>query len=96
MAERIPSDAVREQRTAILDAARRHRADNVRIFGSVATGSDTAHSDIDLIVTFEPFATLFDLVELEDELESITGFSVDVISDKAVRVPVVAQHARPL
>lgn len=80
----------------MLVAARRHRADNLRVFGSVASGLDTSDSDIDILVTFEPHANLLDLVELQDELENLTGFPVDVVSDRAQRSTFVAAGARPL
>lgn len=79
-----------------IEAARKHRAHNVRVFGSTSTGHDTRDSDIDLLVTFEPHASLLDLADLEDELTAITGFPIDVISDRAQRVEVVAARARPL
>src|SRR5690606_16780627 len=44
------SKLILERRSALLDAAARHGASNVRVFGSVARGSDRPDSDIDLLV----------------------------------------------
>ena len=38
-----------------------HRAVNARVFGSVAHGSDTEKSDLDILVDTTPDTTLFDL-----------------------------------
>ncbi|MFZ5625602.1 MAG: nucleotidyltransferase family protein [Actinomycetota bacterium] len=54
--ERVRRDDVRAlieaNRTAIRDAALRHKGRSVAIFGSVARGEATADSDIDFLVDF--------------------------------------------
>lgn len=49
------------------------------VFGSVARGDDGEESDIDFLVEFEKDSSLFDLLHLQDELESMLGCSVDVV-----------------
>jgi predicted nucleotidyltransferase len=71
---------VEANRDEIKSAAARHRGKAVAIFGSVARGHETAASDIDFLVEFEPGSSLFDLADLEDELASILGKRVDVVS----------------
>jgi predicted nucleotidyltransferase len=48
------------------------------VFGSVARGEDTENSDLGLIVAFRPGARR-DLVGISDELEALTGLTVDVV-----------------
>jgi len=67
-------------RAEINEVAARHRGRRVRLFGSVARGDDTATSDIDLLVDFEPGSSLFDLYRLTSELEELLGQPVDVVS----------------
>jgi predicted nucleotidyltransferase len=43
-------DLRHERRAAILDAARRHGARSIRVYGSVARGQATDNSDLDLLV----------------------------------------------
>jgi uncharacterized protein len=74
-----------ERRGLVLDAAARHRASNVRVFGSVARGVDTEESDIDLLVDFAPGTGLFDLLGLERELREALGVKVDVGSPSSLR-----------
>ena len=58
-------------------------ADTVRVFGSMIRGHDTPDSDVDLLVTLSPHASLFDLAGFRQEAELIIGFPVDVIPDDA-------------
>ncbi|MCX5811227.1 MAG: nucleotidyltransferase domain-containing protein [Proteobacteria bacterium] len=44
---------VREKRAVILDTAKRHGAQNLRIFGSVARGDFDEKSDLDFLVEME-------------------------------------------
>jgi uncharacterized protein len=69
----------------VLAAAAGNRAGNVRVFGSVARGTDGPGSDVDLLVTFDRGATLFDQAGLIADLEELLGRSVDVVSDRALR-----------
>jgi len=64
----------------VSELARRHRARSVSVFGSVARGEETAASDIDFLVEFEPGSSLFDLLRLEDALAGLFDRSVDVVS----------------
>ena len=59
---------------------RRHRGRSVAVFGSVARGDETAASDIDFLVDFEPGSSLFDLMHISEELEQLLGVPVDVVS----------------
>jgi len=68
------------RRQEIHAAVARHGGRRVRLFGSVARGDETAGSDIDLLVDFEPGSSLFDLQRLADELQTLLGQAVDVIS----------------
>jgi predicted nucleotidyltransferase len=81
-AESQPSlrDRLVARRHEIQAAVVRHRGRRVRLIGSVARGDDTAASDIDLLVDFEPDSSLFDLERLTRELEALLGRRVDVIS----------------
>lgn len=65
----------------IRDIAGEHGASNVRLFGSVARGEDTDHSDVDLLVTLEAGRTLFDLARMRSRLETLLGSPVDVVPD---------------
>ncbi|MCA9181141.1 MAG: nucleotidyltransferase family protein, partial [Planctomycetales bacterium] len=67
-------------RSAVREAVSRFRTTNPRVFGSVLHGTDLDGSDIDLLVDALPGATLFDLGGLQDELESLLGLHVDLLT----------------
>ncbi len=69
----------------MLQAAARHGASNVRVFGSVARGDAQPDSDIDLLIDVEPSRSLFDLAALFMDLRDILGVSVDLVEAAALR-----------
>ena len=94
-----PSTALKHKRQAVLDAVGRSRAVNPRVFGSVAHGTDHEGGDLDLLVDPLPGATLFDLGELQVELEELLGVPVDLLTpgDLPTRFrDQVLAEARPL
>lgn len=64
----------------------RFRVKDLGVFGSVAREQQTVSSDIDVLVDFEPNASLFDLSGLGLFLEEKLGQRVDVIPRRALRV----------
>ena len=94
-----PSQAVALHRDALLDITRRHGVFNVRIFGSVARGEDTDKSDVDLLVDAPRGTTYFDLVDIQDEAEKLTGVRFDVCTPQCLSERLrdkVLQAAKPL
>ena len=67
-----------EKRAAILDAARRHGARSIRVYGSVARGQATDGSDLDLLVEWDSDRSLLDVVGLKQDLEDLLGVTVDI------------------
>jgi len=56
------------------------------LFGSILRGNDGKDSDVDLLVTFDPEAewSLFDFVELQEELSGLFGRKVDLVSRRGL------------
>ena len=71
-------------RDRILDAARRHGATRVRLFGSVARDEADGGSDVDFVVRFEPGRSLLDQGGLLMDLRELLGVEVDVVSEGAL------------
>jgi predicted nucleotidyltransferase len=94
-----PSVVLDMKRSAVREAASRFRAANPRVFGSVLHGTDRDGSDLDLLVDALPGATLFDLGGLQDELETLLGVRVDLLTPAdlppKVRAKVLAE-AQPV
>ena len=80
-----PSVVLDMKRSAVREAVGRFRAANPRVFGSVLhgtdrDGTDRDGSDLDLLVDALPGATLLDLGDLEEELKSLLGVDVDLLT----------------
>jgi predicted nucleotidyltransferase len=71
---------------AIADFCRRWEVSELALFGSVLREDFSADSDIDVLVSFDPDArrSLFDLVEMQDELGRILGRKVDLVSKRGL------------
>lgn len=57
---------------------------DVRVFGSVARGDQTPGSDVDLLVSPSPGATLFDLAQFEMDMELLVGTRVSAVPTTAL------------
>ena len=79
-----PSIAFQAHRNEIRRIVETNRASNARIFGSVAAGEDFEDSDIDLLVDPTPETTLFDIGAIRNELRSLLGVPVDVLTPNAL------------
>lgn len=108
--ERVGAEEARKQpigleelrqnyREAILELARKRKATNVRVFGSVVRGESTGESDVDFLVDFEVDATLWDQIGLRQDLEELLGREVDLSVEKNLREefrPHIMRDATPL
>lgn len=86
-------------RQIILPESREHGANNVRVFGSYARGTQRKTSDIDLLVEMDEGRTLLDLIALERSLGKRLGRRIDIITERSLsphlRERILAE-ARPL
>ncbi len=89
-----PSVVLDMKRSAVREAVGRFRAANPRVFGSVLHGTDRDGSDLDLLVDALPGATLLDLGDLEEELKSLLGVDVDLLTPGDLAAEVPGQGAR--
>lgn len=55
------------------------------IFGSVARGENLPDSDVDILVELPEGASLFDLFDLQEELQNALGKKVDLGTYRSVR-----------
>lgn len=58
---------------------------DVRVFGSVATGSDQEGSDIDLLFSMARPLSLLELGSLERQIGDLVGAEVDLVPEAALR-----------
>ena len=92
---RLPDTAMgrrlRRHRTAIIDAAERRGASNVRVFGSVARGQDNPSSDVDLLVDLAENVGLLGLIGLEREIAATLKRDVDVVPAANLKTSLASQ-----
>ena len=77
-------DKLHQMRDEILRIARKHNAEKVYVFGSCARREETSDSDVDLLVDFNQKATLFDQVDIQEEMHSLLDCKVDVVSKRGL------------
>ena len=77
-------DRLRSLRGEIYEIARKHKADKVYLFGSCARKEETPESDVDFLVELQKGASLFDLMDLQDEYEALLNCKVDVVSRRGL------------
>ncbi len=84
MSVKIPID-----REKIGEFCRRWKITELALFGSVLRDDFRPDSDVDVLVTFAPDAhwSLFDIIDIQDELGAMLGRKVDLVEKKGLRNP---------
>lgn len=85
-------------RDRLAEFCRRWQVSELALFGSVLRPDYRSDSDVDVLVTFAPEArrTLFDLVEMSDELGRIFGRRVDLVSRRGIERSLNARRRRAI
>ena len=89
MTARIPIDHER-----IAAFCRRWKVRELALFGSALRPDFRADSDVDVLVSFEDDApwSLFDWIDMQDELRAIFGRPVDLVDKSAITNPFRRRH----
>jgi predicted nucleotidyltransferase/DNA-binding XRE family transcriptional regulator len=87
---------VRRRRQDLIAAAAAHGVSNLRVFGSVARGTDRPDSDLDLLADLPPDMGLLGLGRVQAELEAIVGSQVDLVPASDLKSGVRARADRDL
>lgn len=82
---RRPSVVLVERRDRIGGSAAARQVRRLSIIGSVARGTDTPESTLDVLVDFHPRASLLDQAGLLDDLNAIMGLPVNVVTVGSLR-----------
>ena len=77
-------DRIQRLKSEIYRIARKHNAEKVYVFGSCARKEETPESDIDLLVEFNQSATLFDQVDIQEEVRALLERPVDIVSKRGL------------
>ncbi len=78
------STIIAPHRKQILRLVRLHKAERVRVFGSVARSAAGPRSDVDFLVEFRADASAYDQVELILDLQKLLRRRVDVTTEASL------------
>ena len=80
-------DKLKINKQALFDFCDRWKITELAFFGSVLRKDFSDTSDVDILVTFSDHASwsLFDQVQMQDELTAMTGRSVDLVSRAGIQ-----------
>jgi len=84
---------LKKHRRKILALAEKRGGSNVRVFGSVARGTEKKTSDVDFLISFRSGTTLFDRSGLMMDLREELGYDVDIVSDRTIH-PLIRDEVR--
>lgn len=89
-------DTIYARRDEMHAIARKHKAEKLWVFGSVARKEESSSSDVDFLVKFEPHASWRNDEALKREYSVLLGRGVDVVRNTAVlRDPYFAAQVCP-
>jgi hypothetical protein len=77
-------EVIRAKREEIQRIAAMHGARNVRVFGSVARGQARPDSDVDFLIDVEPVTSSWFPAGLVQDLESLLGRRVEVVTERGL------------
>jgi hypothetical protein len=78
-------DLLSRFRQLLPELREKYHVAELAVFGSRARTDATPRSDLDLLVTFGPEASLFDLVGMELDLTERFGIEVDLVTPASIK-----------
>jgi predicted nucleotidyltransferase len=86
MSLRLYIDRLQVTEEQLADFCGRWQISELAIFGSILRDDFGPDSDVDMLVTFAPSAdwSLLDHIQMKEELASIIGRDVDLVSKRAI------------
>ena len=87
--QRLVGDRLKVSPAQIADFCQRWKITEFALFGSVVREDFRPNSDIDVLVTFipNPGLSLFDWVDMKDELEALFEREVDITDKQELKNP---------
>ncbi|MDO4260253.1 MAG: helix-turn-helix domain-containing protein [Actinomycetaceae bacterium] len=76
-----PSVLLHHAEAEVQEIVASYGCDRLRVFGSVARGTDDLHSDIDLVLRFPESADIVTLLEMEERLSDLLTVSIDIVAE---------------
>jgi hypothetical protein len=80
----VKQTSLEELKKQLIPILNQHQVAHAGIFGSTAKGSAKETSDVDLLIEFKGEKSLFDLIALKLDLESVINRKFDILTYKAL------------
>lgn len=98
MPQALAIGSIRVDSESLAELCRRYGVQQLSLFGSAARGEMRPDSDIDLVVEFHPAARigLIRFESLVEELETLTGRRVDLVTKSGLKPSVRAEVLKDL
>lgn len=80
--------SVKSYRELLLPILKRYDIKRAAIFGSVAKGTSGQDSDLDLLIEPKSGFTLFNMLQLESEIEVLLNKKVDLVEYDAIKASI--------
>lgn len=75
-------DILKEQKEEL---SSKYNLSQLGVFGSYVRHEETQTSDVDILVDFSSPISLFDFIDMEEELSNLLKTKVDLVSRKALK-----------
>jgi len=86
-------DEILKKLSSNRDTLRAFKVKKIGVFGSCARNENREGSDIDLLVALDEAIGLFELMDLEEYLETLLGSKVDLVTEPALK-PYIGKRIR--
>lgn len=77
-------DTIHAKRDEIHAIAKKHKAEKLWVFGSVARKGERPDSDVDFLVSFPRGVTIDNYTQLKAGLEKLLSRKVDLVSERCI------------
>ena len=86
-------DKIHGRRDEIHAIARKHKAEKLWVFGSVARKEENSGSDVDFLVQFSPHSDFGAPLDLSEAFNDLLGCKVDIVSSQGLS-PYIGKRIR--
>jgi len=88
--EKLQKNGVFLNYNDVINLCKKYFIIELSIFGSSLRSDFSQNSDVDILISFEPNskATLFDIIELENEFSKLIKRKVDVVEKESLKNPI--------